>query len=171
MRTLRVSVAAWCLAASLLTPLPACSEKPPAGGLRADQEIAKLSVYNHTGDYIHQSYINGQGGGNAYAYTGGGSFVCCIVYPSKWHEGLTAKVRWTTSSSDPSATGRDAEGQWHEKVVPIDRYREPGTTLNIHFLPGGEVRLIVTSMTAGWPGYPGPAAPVKPAGYPPWEKK
>ena len=170
MTTAMVMWKAAAIATLLLGPLVACSNEQRTGGAKADQMVAQLSPYNHTGDYIHQSYVDGQGAGNARAYGGGGSFVCCIVYPKVWREGLSAKVRWTTSSSDPSATGPEATEHWHEKVVPIDRYSGPGTRLNIHFLPGGEVRLVITNMTAGWPGYPGPAAPVKPPGYPPWKK-
>ena len=164
----RAFLAAWTLA-----PLAACSEdsKKRKSGAKPEPAVAQLSGYNHTADYIHQYYVDGQGGGNVYAYEGGGSFVCCILYPDQWREGLSAKVRWTTSSSNPKATGPEAQETWHQKVVPIDRYLEGGTTLNVHFLPGGEVRLIITSQTAGSPGYPGPAAPVKPPGYPPWQQK
>lgn len=153
------------LACALVVPLYACS-KQGEGGLRPDQATAQLSAYNHTPDYIHQYYVDGQGGGNSYAYGGGGSFVCCIVYPEKWRPGLEAKVRWTTSSSDPNATGEAALEKWHEKTVPIDEYAQPGTRLNVHFLPGGNVRLIITNMTAGLPEYPGPPYPVKPADFP-----
>jgi hypothetical protein len=134
--------------------------------IAADKLTAQISPYNHTAEYIHQLYVNDQGGGNSRAYSGGGSFVCCIVYPKTWREGLTAKVRWTTSSSDPSATGDAAIGKWHEKIVPIDRYSEPGTTLNVHFLPKGEVRLVVSSKGADHPQYPGPKAPEKPKDFP-----
>jgi len=158
------------LATLLLIPLIACSDEQQAKGRKPEQMVAQLSVYNHTGDYIHQSYVDDQSSGNARAYGGGGSFVCCIQYPKVWRERLTAKVRWTTSSSNPGASGPAAEEKWHEKIVPIERYSEPGTTLNIHFLPDGNVRLIITSMTAGWPGYPGPDAPKKPSGYPPWNQ-
>ncbi|MBS0425976.1 MAG: DUF3304 domain-containing protein [Proteobacteria bacterium] len=126
-----------------------------------------ITAYNHTGDYIHQYYINGQWGGNSFAYEGGGSFVCCAEFPAQWHEGLSATVRWTTSSSDPKATGDAAEEHWHEKVVPIERYTSEGN-LNVHFLPGGDVRLVVSLAGAGHPDYPGPAYPEKPPGWPPW---
>jgi hypothetical protein len=146
--------------------LVACSKQPTGKASKTDQMTAQLSAYNHTPDYIHQYYVDGQGGGNSYAYGGGGSFVCCIVYPKDWRAGLTAKVRWTTSSSDPKATGDAATEKWHEKTVAIDRYDKPGTRLNVHFLPRGEVKLIITSQTAGYPGYPGPDAPEKPADFP-----
>lgn len=145
-------------------PMAACS-KSPEKGLRDDQMVAQISPYNHTPNYIHQFYVDDSGGGNSYAYGGGGSFVCCIVYPKQWKQGLKAKVRWTTSSSDPEATGDAATEKWHEKLVLIDRYLEPGTRLNVHFLPGGDVRLVISSKSAGHPEYLGPPAPVKPAEF------
>jgi Protein of unknown function (DUF3304) len=154
------------VAALVVAPLVACSKQPKEGALRADQMVAQLSAYNHTPDYIHQYYVDGQGGGNSRAYGGGGSFVCCIAYPKTWRPNLTAQVRWTTSSSDPNATGEAATEKWHEKKVAIDKYLEPGTTLNVHFLPKGEVRLVISSKGAGHPDYPGPAAPEKPADFP-----
>lgn len=159
----------WVLAltvAALVAPLPACSKEPKSGDLKAEQMTAQLSAYNHTPDYIHQYYVNDQGGGNSRAYGGGGSFSCCVIYPRTWRPGLVAKVRWTTSSSDPNATGDAAVGKWHELDVAIERYAEPGTTLNVHFLPEGNVRLVISSKGAGHPEYPGPAAPVKPADFP-----
>jgi hypothetical protein len=143
--------------------LPACSK---SNGLDDDTATASITPYNHTPEYIHQLYIDGAWGGNSRAYGGGGSAVCCIVYPRVWRPGLTATVKWTTSSSDPKATGDAATEKWHEKVVLIDEYKEPGTRLSVHFMPGGDVRLVITSMSAGHEDYPGPPAPVKPADFP-----
>jgi hypothetical protein len=145
-----------------LIALSACSKSSEQPD---DKATAQLSGYNHTADYIHQFYVDDAWGGNVFAYSGGGGFVCCIVYPLAWREGLTAKVRWTTSSSDPNATGAAAEGQWHEAIVLIERYKEPGTTLNVHFLGDGKVRLIITNGTDEAPGYPGPRLPPKPKDF------
>lgn len=123
-----------------------------------------LSGYNHTADYIHQFYVDGKWGGNVYPYRGGGSFVCCYRYPEKWREGLKATVRWTTSSADPKATGDAATEKWHEATVPIERYLEPGT-VNVHFLPEGKVRLVISNFSARHPEYPGPARPEKPKSF------
>ncbi|GHH61495.1 DUF3304 domain-containing protein [[Pseudomonas] boreopolis] len=145
------------LLAVLLTGCKAESESPTAE--------ASMSAYNHTEDYIHQYYINGQWGGNSRPYGGGGKFTCCITYPRHWYPGLSATVRWTTSSGIPG--GDDATETWHEKVVPIERYEKTGTRLNVHFLPGGQVRLLIWNGAAGSEGYKGPDAPVKPEGWPP----
>ena len=153
------AVLPWLLATIALS---ACSK---GGDQSDDQATAQLSGYNHTAHYIHQFYVDDAWGGNVFAYGGGGKFVCCLVYPSTWREGLMAKVRWTTSSSDPTATGAAAEGQWHEVTVPIERYKEPGTTLNVHFLEDGKVRLIITNGNDEAPGYPGPRLPPKPKDF------
>jgi Protein of unknown function (DUF3304) len=148
-----------CATAAVLASLLACS-----GGqsLPDDKTTAQISGYNHTGDYIHQFYVDGAWGGNVYAYDGGGKFVCCIVYPKQWREGLKVTVRWTTSSSDP--TSNDATETWHERVVPIDQYHKAGT-LNVHFLPEGQVRLVISTMSSAHPDYPGPRLPPKPKNF------
>ncbi len=56
----------------LLMPLVACSQEdrlPPIA-------TAQISPYNHTPDYIDHISIDRQGGGNSFAFGGGGSFVC-----------------------------------------------------------------------------------------------
>lgn len=149
------------LTVASLYALTACAKKQDPTD---DDVAASITSYNHTPDYIHQFYVNGTWGGNSFAYGGGGSFVCCIVYPRTWRPGLTATVKWTTSSSDPNATGDAVKPHWHEAVIPIEKYVEAGK-LNVHFLPGGKVRLIISSKVAGHPEYPGPAYPVKPADF------
>jgi hypothetical protein len=148
--------------AMMASALTACSKDK---GLAPDKATAQLSGYNHTAEYIHEFYVDGAWGGNVFAYSGGGSFVCCLVYPRQWREGLSAKVRWSTTSSDPKAAGTAAESRWHELVVPIEPFKEPGTTLNVHFLEGGKVRLIVFSGSDLAPGYPGPRLPPKPKDF------
>ena len=150
---------AWALLLSVAGCSGFSSELPPTA-------TAGLDGYNSTPDHIGQFYVNDQWGGNIYAYSGGGSYVCCLVYPRKWHEGLTAKVRWTTSSSNPADPIHQT---WHEKVVPIEKYEQTGTRLNVHFLPNEEVRLIIWNGFAGGSNYPGPDVPKAPADWPPWK--
>ena len=147
----------------MVLTLPGCSDTQ--GKPRDDAATASISGYNHTPDYIHQFYVDDAWGGNVFAYTGGGSFVCCLIYPRKWRPGLQAKVRWTTSSSDPNATGDDIVGKWHEAMVPIDKFEKAGTTLNVHFLPEGKVRLLISNMSDIHPDYPGPRLPPKPKDF------
>lgn len=148
--------AALALAEALLgTTVSGC---PGQRGEGKDHATAQISGYNHTEDYIHQFYVDGAWGGNVFAYSGEGSFVCCLVYPQSWRAGLAARVRWTTSSSDPHAVRVAAEEHWHEAEVPMEPYKTAGTTHNVHFLEGGKVRDRA-------PSYLGPRLPPKPAGF------
>ena len=119
-----------------------CEEKPKV----VEPSFINITGYNHTEDYIHQFYVDQGGGGNVFAYGGGGKFVCCIGVPEEWRPGLTATVRWTTSASrNKPYTGET----WHEQVVIIEPYGKEATTLNVHFLPLGKVRLIISRMGSG----------------------
>lgn len=139
----------------LTTVLVGCNAEEPDEGPAS----ASISGYNHTDDYIHRFFVDGAWGGNVFAYSGGGGFVCCINYPNEWRPDLTATVRWSTSASKNKPFN---EVTWHEQVVPIERYDQPGTRLNVHFLPDSKVRLLIWNGSAGSTGYRGPPAPVKP---------
>jgi hypothetical protein len=143
----------------LAVGLTGCEEKPKV----AERAYVSMTGHNYTEDYIHQFYIDGAWGGNVFSYSGGGGFVCCIGVPKEWRPGLTATVRWTTSSSIP---GTHSGETWHEQVVPIDRYEVAGGTVNTHFLPDNKVRLIIREMGPRAVNYPGPPPPVKPADWP-----
>lgn len=148
-----------CTAMLMILPLTACGSKEQA----RESYSANISPYNHTGDHI-ESYVDNTFGGHSSAYGGGGSFVCCISYPAQWRPDLAAKVRWATSSGIPGDRRPEAYVQtWHEKVVPIEKYDAPGSTLNVHFLIGGEIRLIISNKGAGAKDYPGAAYPMKPS--------
>jgi Protein of unknown function (DUF3304) len=85
-----------------------------------------------------------------------------VTYPKVWAPYLTAKIRWTTSSSDPNETGEDAVGKWREQTVFIDEFFAPGSRIHLHFLPESKVQLIVSSLNPMQPDYPGPSEPEKP---------
>ncbi|WP_367379261.1 DUF3304 domain-containing protein [Variovorax paradoxus] len=103
--------------------LAACSTKERA----PESYSANISPYNHTGDYIHQFYVDGGGGGNSRPYGGDGSFVSCISFPTERRPGLSAHVKWTTSSGSPKDTSPEAAVQhWHEKTVGHRQILRPG---------------------------------------------
>ncbi|WP_111519967.1 DUF3304 domain-containing protein [Cupriavidus phytorum] len=158
---LKRTIIEWSIVAMSSMVIAACGK---GGGQADDMAASSITAYNHTPDYIHQFYVNEAWGGNSFAYGGGGGFVCCVTYPRKWHDGLNATVRWTTSSSDPNATGDAAIEKWHEALVPIEKYIESGT-VQVHFLPEGKVRIIVSNFMSGHPDYPGPDYPVTPPDF------
>lgn len=100
--------------------------------------------YNHTEKYIHSFSVNDGGGGNAFAHSGGGSFVCCVVVPSTWRPELKAKIRWMNE-----------DDTWNEAIVDVPKY--PPTNignLNVHFLRDGTVKVFVFNGSLGFPNYP-----------------
>ncbi|WP_269791099.1 DUF3304 domain-containing protein [Stenotrophomonas sp. Iso1] len=133
-----------------------------AGSDDETTSTASINGYNSTDQAIRPFYVDEAGGTRIGAYAGGGS-VCCVRYPRKWYPGLTARVKWATSSGknagDPTKT-------WHEAEVPIERYEQPGS-LNIHFLPEGKVRILIWNGTPRSEGYPGPSYPAAPPGWSP----
>lgn len=154
-RFLLISFSALVLSACNTAPKPTASARIPI----------QITAYNHTQDYIHQYYIDEKSGGNVRAY-GIDGILCCTTIPEKWHEGLTATVKWTTSSGIPGDRRPGAEKEtWHEKKVAIEPYTRPVNVIAPHFLPNGEVRLIVSRNLAGSSEYPGPGEPVAPPGW------
>ncbi len=137
-------------------------KEPPAGAAAAASKPAKqsktvgaeLTGYNHTDQYISAFYVNGQGGGNIFAGTGGGSFVCCAELPVPWYPGLTAKVTW-----------EDHEGKMQAREVLVPEYDPKKlSTFNVHFLRSGEIKVFAVRMTLRHRDYPlkGPESELNP---------
>ena len=147
------------LLAALLLLVSACDATPDDN----EPATANIAGYNYTEDGIARFYVNGRGGMSIKAY-GDGGFLCCVSYPRIWRPGLTAEVRWATVSGlpwgDPTLT-------WHQATVPIERYEQTGTRMNVHFLPDGEVRILIWNGYPGTEGYNGPDYPSAPPGWPP----
>ena len=105
---------------------------------------AELTGYNHTDNTIGAFYVNGEWGGNITSGSGGGKFVCCVELPVPWHDGLTVRVKW-----------EDHDGVIHERDVAVPQY-DPRTlsTMNVHFLRSGEIKVFAVRMGLGHPDYP-----------------
>jgi hypothetical protein len=100
---------------------------------------------------VQRFTINGEDMGRA---GGGGSSVCCVTLPRKWHPDMTVKVAWNVTN------WRDCKGQDYEATVPIEKYSEPGYVF-VHFLPGGQVRIFSSELDGPEsPRYQGPHAPI-----------
>lgn len=112
---------------------------------------ASISGLNHTDTYVASFYVNGAWGANIGAGEGGGKFTCCVVLPKTYRPGLTATVKWSATNT--------REDHWREKTVPIDAYSPDGGDLHVHFLPGDQIRLVVSNYAPWHPDYPGPGMP------------
>ncbi len=115
---------------------------------------ANLTGYNHTDQYINAFYVNGQWGGNIFAGTGGGSFVCCAELPVPWYPGFTVKVTW-----------EDHEGKMQAREVAVPEYESQTLSrFSVHFLRSGEIKVFANRLSLWHPDYPlkGKEAELKP---------
>lgn len=126
----------------------------------ADRDKVTMSYIgvNHTETYIATLYINGQGGVMNVFPMGGGGVVCCVTLPRRWKPGLTVKITWQEGGhwlrdAQGRIVVRDGsqvfiEGPWKERTVEVQPYTEKdlGAGLHIHFLPGDQVLVKVSSV-------------------------
>jgi hypothetical protein len=88
---------------------------------------------------------------------GGGSYTCCLTIPLEWRPGLFVTVTYATFSGD--AEKKVAH------VVAIPKYDGTNvSTMNVHFLRNGTVKVFVTRIMLGHRDYPlkGKEAELKP---------
>ena len=93
-----------------------------------------LYIHNHTERPIFGYAINGNWGGNASAYGGGGAVCCARI------EGDPLEVQWIKS-----ITQAQYEAGAHEETIMREVPNPPRTRedryLHVHFFPGDQVRL------------------------------
>ena len=119
----------------------------------AKDRLSPLSLngYNHTLNII--SYFDVKvgaqyvGGGHLGAGVGGGSEICCIRLPREWRPGLIASV-----------TFKDYVGTTPRTMTltsEIPRYNiKTAGYLNVHFLRGEKIKVLVTGVFLGHKDYP-----------------
>jgi hypothetical protein len=102
------------------------------GSLR---DVSTIVPYNHTDIGVDEFYVDGHFGGNSYPHTGGGSSLCCVSIPSRWHSDLKVTVKWQKDGSDI----------WFIKQVTIPPYDDKGGEIQVHFLNQDEVKVVITN--------------------------
>jgi hypothetical protein len=150
---------AWALIA---LALQACSKSIP------DRLGIPIEGYNHTSAAINHFDVNGNGGPNIGPFGGGGSQMCCVVMPRKWHPGLTVVVEWEKDpNTGPSVNlpplGTDAyraaykihasKYTRHRAVVEVAPYERLGA-ITLHFLPCNQVKVSADQTYPGIANHP-----------------
>lgn len=129
----------WCLLLVFLIGLTAC-----------ESEVTHIEVcgLNYTSNHIG-FFIEGGTGDDISPNGGGGGFVCCMAVPKRWRKGMQVTVRWRDDEQHPDV--------WKEKIVDVPRYeRSDIGFFAVHFYPDDSVKVLVTTKTARYPGYPYP---------------
>ena len=101
--------------------------------LGSQRAIASIVPYNHSDVAVVDFYVDDQWGGQVYPHEGGGSSLCCVTIPIRWHPDLKVTVRWK----------KTRDSKWYSQQVSIPKYDELGE-LQVHFLDKDEVRVIIT---------------------------
>jgi hypothetical protein len=151
---------AWALIA---LALQACSQSIP------DRLGIPIEGYNHTSAAINHFDVNGNGGPNIGPFGGGGSQMCCVAMPRKWHPGLTVVVEWekdptpfdsATFTEPPFSDAwrnrmqlQEADYTRHRAVVEVAPYEEL-RVIDVHFLPCDQIAVSAVAQLPGKPGYP-----------------
>ncbi|HQU89182.1 MAG TPA: DUF3304 domain-containing protein [Denitromonas sp.] len=113
---------------------------------------SSLSRYNFSAEGIQEFYVDGVWGSGVGIGSGGGS-VCCVMIPSKWHEGLQVTVEWRRSdcggvNENNHSKCAGMKGDWPMKIlkktVPIEPYDVLDET-QVFFLPNDEIKIYVTN--------------------------
>lgn len=147
-----------CMTLLLLMMVPvlaACGEDPDA---RFGTGVTPMD-HDPSDTFVRNVFVDGVWVGDAGT---GGSTVCCLTLPVRWHEGLQAKVRWERCDRfDRNNPVPDEKAcKWHEKMVPIHPYDEVGMAW-LHIVSDEEVLIIPSMLGPGHPDYPGPDLPEK----------
>ena len=126
-------------------------------------ESVSIFAVNHTPYNISEFYVNSKWGGNLSALGWGSGMVCCTYLPSQWHQGLTAKVRWTYSEAINDAHGKPiGETIWYEYDAPVLPFQSLQDIV-VHFFPDGTAKIVVLSPENV--SQPPIADPVRPKGW------
>lgn len=119
------------------------------------EEMVAVSItgYNHIEtESILGFSVNGANGPNLPPYGGGGKFSCCVNLPLNWKPGLRATVHWEYGSG-PNHTPPPPQSA----TVDIPKYTPDGMgTLQVHFYPNHQIKVVSTQYQLGAENYPLP---------------
>ena len=130
----------------LLTACEAVSE-------RVVMEGVSMTGIDHLADHlsVQDFWVDGRSGFQAGK---GGSVVCCARIPLKWTPSASVEVRWEV------ANWRDGTWRCFRRRVSLQPYGAELGDLYVHFLPDGQVQVVVSNYAPWSPIYPGPRVPI-----------
>jgi hypothetical protein len=118
-------------------------------GCGNDNASIELSGINYTDKNITGYFVNGYYAGNINANSGGGSFFCCVLMPKSWNKDLAVNVEWSEEGAE--------ENKLKKIRVMVPKYESSDIGFfAVHFYPDGNVKVLVTTKSFRYPGYPYP---------------
>jgi hypothetical protein len=129
-----------------------------SGCYKEENVSVSYLAFNRTTEHVLFITINGQGGIlHADAMGGGGGEMCCVTIPKRWHPGLQATVGWQAEGNwELDAQGKEVIRDGRRVLIPAPRQSavavvhpysdDEGGGVQLHFLPGGKVEIVRTSL-------------------------
>ncbi len=117
--------------------------------------------YEPTDTFVQPVYVNGQGGDSA--GTGGSTMLGVLTLPTRWHPGLTVRVKWRRCDRNLDyvpGEPKDKGCSWVEKDVAVQPYTHVAETW-LHIFEDDEVLVIPGALYPGDSDYPGAGHPYK----------
>lgn len=124
---------------------------PMLGGCQQKDESVMLGIegYNYTDRYIDQFSVNGAGGSNIFLSdhdSGGGKTACCIGYNPRRALPITMEVEWMFGYQRGPDGKINVPDEHHKTTAVLDGpVPENPYNLEVHFMPDGTVRLMITA--------------------------
>ncbi|BDU15129.1 DUF3304 domain-containing protein [Lysobacter auxotrophicus] len=134
----------------------ACWAEAPVDWTDTDpNEITGVSLtgIDHLADHLSVQEFSVDGASGAQAGKGG-RITCCAKLPNRWRPGLTVEVRWNVTN------WRDCTGEEHVRRVPVEPY-ELADHMYVHFLAGGNVKVVSSFWHPGGANLPSSKYPIK----------
>lgn len=133
--------------------LGACEAMPGSGGDEGYSIATTITGIDHLPEHLGVQYfsIDGQTGGAAGK---GGSFMCCMQLPERWHPDMTVRIDWGVTNF------RDCKADEYVTHVPVERYEEVGS-LYVHFFADGSVRVVSSNEGPAGASHPESLYPIK----------
>lgn len=165
---IKLEVRSWALLLGLSVALLGC--KPVSGqsatnpGMLA-APIPVVGVHHYgRGHHIGEFQIDGKSCGNAGTpeRSSGSDTMCSVYVPEVWRPGIKKHVKWnvTNWTADLSGLQPGNAGTWYEAEAELERYIPSTGAVEVHFYPGGVLRLVPN-------GYAPPDSDTHPAQTPP----
>jgi hypothetical protein len=134
--------------------ISACSRTADKSETKVADETMdlKLNALNYTDVPIGVFYVDGTSGANVASRigSGGGTIICCVSVPAKWHPGLTVTVVWRDDNmymKDPKALA--------SRVVPVEPYEYfSDGFLWVLFFPNDKIKVYASQWGPGAPDFP-----------------
>lgn len=112
--------------------------------LGSQRTIASIVPYNHSDIAVVDFFVDDHWGGQVYPHEGGGSSLCCVTVPIRWHPDLKVTIKWK----------KTRDSKWYSQQVKIPPYDDEVGELQVHFLIQDQVKVVITNWDLRSPNNP-----------------